>query len=101
MKAKFSGKRPVMFYQKANDTSLAYIGGDRIRIFYPDGRTEWCTLALSGIDYDDTDLYQFVSPCWENVSGTLRSRNMVEAIARANAYDQSNGWGKMKFLGEL
>lgn len=109
MAKKISGKRPLMFYQEANGHETSYRSGPRIRIFYPDGHSEWCSLAFSGPD-NSADYYEFnTAPCWETIRTAPDGRekridppkNMILAIMRASKYDRKHGWGKMEFLGEL
>ena len=111
MKTKFSGKRPVMFYQpgkEGQETDLVH--GSRIRIFYPDGDIEWGTLAnLGGMSLDT---YWFrESPCYLEVKilredGSskfvdFKPDDMKHAIRVATEFDQKEGFPKMEFLGEL
>jgi len=97
MKTKISGKRPVMFYQEG----IRFWGavfGPRIRIFYPNGKTEWCALQSS------TGSYEFSDPtCWTyNNNGIAKKpRDMSKALQMAQDYDKIQGFPKMEFLGEL
>ena len=94
MEAKFSGKRPVMFYQPgSNDNSSSYLYGPRIRIFYPNGNVEWCSLAGPSFTFDD-------EPCWFIIV-PKRSRTMTLAIDAANRYDVNSTFPPMQFMGEL
>jgi hypothetical protein len=111
MKTKFSGRRPVMFYQEAEGSDKSFEFCPRVRIFYPDGKSEWCALATFGQLGDRyTSSYEFVNPCW-NIVKVLElhgdeisvppSKTMGQAIRRARRFDRIHGFPKMEFLGEL
>jgi len=88
-----SGKRPAMFLQPGKENGRDdVVEGPRIRIFYPDGHTEWTPLK------SDHSLFEFcMAPCWDSLFRTT----MNDAMRRANKFDESVGFPKMEFLGEL
>jgi hypothetical protein len=92
-----SGKRPVMFYQEGTRCWGAQCG-PRVRIFYPNGKTEWCSLTSSTTLYDFND-----PPCWtyNNKGNPMKPRGIAKAMRMAQEYDAEQGFPKMEFLGEL
>jgi hypothetical protein len=96
-KTKFSGKRPVLFYQHAfgEGAHLQLTRGPRIRIFYPDGKVEWATCQ----DYFLAGLTFRIRPCWLNRRDT--PKNMKKALALAREFDSEEGFGEMEFICEL
>jgi hypothetical protein len=109
MKIKFSGRRPVMFYQEAEGSDYSFEFCARIRIFYPNGKSEWCALATFGKRGDlCNNAYSFINPCWNKVKeleegevSIAPSKTMSQAMGRARRFDKKHGFPKMKFLGEL
>jgi hypothetical protein len=108
VKTKFSGRRPVMFYQEALNDNYSYQHSSRVRIFYPDGRSEWCAFAFAG-DGLSKDFYNFDEvPCWEKETKKdekyhkiAPSKTMMEAIRRARKFDKECGFPKMEMVCEL
>lgn len=112
MKKKFSGKRPVMFYQpgrKDHNDDLVY--GQRIRIFYPDGKIEWGTFwepykGCSSNYWFKEDACFLQKVQYDPITNErsfyyLEPENIQEAIELAEDYDKRMLFPKMKFLGEL
>jgi hypothetical protein len=102
MKTKFSGRRPVMFLQICGERGYGAVDGSRVRIFYPDGTTEWCALTGDAMEYAFDE-----PPCWLQIDefdvdkGYYKPNNIKESIRLANRYDRQSNWPKMEFLGEL
>lgn len=97
---KYSGKRPVMFYQAGND-DVDSICGPRIRIFYPDGFSEWGSLKF----FCHPDHWFKDPPCYLLVDGVMpnyKYKNGIHiAIKAAKDFDKRQGFKPMQFLGEL
>jgi hypothetical protein len=94
-KNKFSGKRPVMFYQEGHGVLGGYTNGPRIRIFYPNGKSEWASLSYPNYPYFEFNC----KPCWINEERP--PENIKEAIEQVNLFDKQEGFKRMIFLGEL
>jgi len=103
-------KYPRIYYQEGL-SFLSMVKGPRVRIFYPNGDTDWATIADHycgnvlplGPDY----LFE-TEPCWyvrknmETDGFEHRKPNtMKKAIMRANEFDKKEGFPKMIFLGEI
>lgn len=107
---KFSGMRPVMFYQAGlpNPWENDLLKGSRLRIFYPNGKVEWASL---GTGHGCGEYWFNSGPCFlQKKSFNLDGRttwvdfipiDMEQAMRLANVYDKANGFPKMEFLGEL
>lgn len=94
---KFSGRKPVMFYQEGKGGEAVTYDCSRVRIFYPGGKTEWATLSPYH-NPETSDLFFRQPPCW---AYRYQPKSMKQAIAMANDYDEDEGFPKMVFLGEL
>lgn len=90
--------RVTMWYQDGSMTIGVYLG-PRIRIFYPNGKSEWCTLQRDVDGQLSVALYAFYHrPCWMR---NIRPGTATRAFQLAQEYDKSIGFGPMEFLGYL
>jgi hypothetical protein len=93
MKQPKTFRRPRLYYQHAVNHK-----SDRIRIIYPDGRSEW----LRDGDPEDTDI-----PCWAeecrcfNYEVYGKCKSAKESLRNMRKYDKLCGWPPANFLGEL
>lgn len=72
----------------------------RIRIFYPDGKVEWCWLWQPKDPTVNVEMYNFdEKPCWLKSYKEDSSRSYK--IATAMNFDSREGFKPMKFLGYL
>lgn len=112
MKKKFSGMRPVMFYQPGlEEYSNDLVKGRRLRIFYPNGKVEWAALGYISSCGEDAQYWFDNGPCFLQkqsieLDGRIRwvdfmPNDMEHALRLAKEYDKSKGFPKMIFLGEL
>ena len=98
MKTKFSGKRPVVFFQQGR-TTWGALNGSRVRIFYPNGKAEWCAINSPSEEYEFKDI-----PCWimENkINKKKAPKSINDLIELAKEYDQLMGFPRMELLEEL
>lgn len=99
-KNKPSGKRPAIFYQDGNGLSDGIINGPRIRIVYPDGNVEWCSLSSNSM-YLGIQRYTFDRvPCY--LQELVRPpKTFFGALELINESDKEEGFPEMIFIGEL
>jgi hypothetical protein len=98
-KQKWSGNRPVMFFQPGIDPDPDVripTGNRRVRILYPDGTAE-VSFLFGQKSTSPADDVQFFGCCWNRNSHT----SLKKAVRAANKFDRGQGFPKMEFLGEL
>lgn len=92
-------RRPRLYYQEAPGDKRH---PSRIRIIYPDGKSEWFWYNSSPVEVFE--------PCWsesyyksETIYGEAfgQDSSPYEALCRMREYDKRNGWPPADFLGEL
>lgn len=90
-----TGKRPAMFYQDGDGISDGIIFGPRIRIVYPNGKIEWCSLSRT---LPLTYMFER-EPCYLEVLN--RANNFEDALKIIAKFDEGENFPPMEFLGEL
>ena len=76
-------------YMRNTDKKVYSEWKERIRIIYPNGKTEYD-------DVEYSDYFKFEKPCWR-----LRSRNPYKQVKAMKDYDASCGYYETIFLGEI
>ena len=103
-----SGKRPALFMQWAetkpnkrnHDADYWTSSAQRIRIVYPKGNIEWCSLATS-VDPYGVFIWS-VRPCYLiNLKDALMPKTFREAMRLIDAFDDASGYKPMEFICEL
>lgn len=86
-------KYPRLYYQSAP----SYYNRERIRIIYPDGKSEWVD------NVSDPDLVY--RPCWagwkDRVDDYGKNKTPFLALKAMRTYDRTFDWPKADFLGEI
>ena len=104
-KPKYSGKRPTMWYQRAEGKQYDILNADRIRIIFPNGKIEWCSLSeftAERLKVLDQPIHFFsTTPCYLRYYGVEKPTNHQEALTVMRRFDRQEGYPRAQFLGEL
>lgn len=96
---KLNYNKPMLFYQDAKGEIENYSDScsPRIRLVYPDGKIEWCSLD---IEHFENSVFKYglaltfsIKPCYGD-----QFKNSKSAIKIINEYDKSQGYKPMVLI---